>query len=336
MGWDPKNFKKPSEGELKKILSPIQFDVTQHEGTEPPYKNEYNDNKKEGIYVDIVSGEPLFSSLDKFDSGTGWPSFTKPLDKEVVKEVVDRKLWMKRVEVRSRYADSHLGHVFDDGPKESTGLRYCMNSAALKFIPKENLQKEGYGEYVKLFEKKPIAPAKTNLKKAIFAGGCFWCVEHAFEEHKGVISAVSGYTGGAMANPNYELVSSGKSGHLEALEVTFDPAVITYEKLLEIFWTQIDPTDPEGQFVDRGQQYTTGIFYVDESQKKAAEKSLKDLEKSKKFSKKIVTLITPAKTFFPAEEHHQDFYKKNPERYKAYSDGTGRKEFIKKQWGKEK
>ena len=145
------NYTVPNDEELKKILTPLQYKVTRQGGTEPAFNNEYWDNKEPGIYIDVISGVPLFSSLDKYKSGTGWPSFTKPIDADAITEHEDRGFFMVRTEVRAKLSDAHLGHVFDDGPKP-TGLRYCMNSAALRFIHKDDLEKEGYGEYLKLFK----------------------------------------------------------------------------------------------------------------------------------------------------------------------------------------
>lgn len=154
MSWDAKGFKKPDDAVLKTKLDALQYKVTQHEGTERPFDNKYWDNHEAGLYVDVVSGEPLFTSLDKYDSGTGWPSFTKPVDKNNVTTKTDTQLFMSRTEVRSKHADSHLGHVFPDGPKDKGGQRYCMNSASLRFIPVAQLKAEGYAEFLPLFEKK--------------------------------------------------------------------------------------------------------------------------------------------------------------------------------------
>ena len=153
-----KAYMKPSDADLKKKLTPLQYQVTQHEATETPFRNEYWDNHEPGIYVDVVSGEPLFSSLDKYDSGTGWPSFTRPLEPANIHTKTDRMLGYARTEVRSAHADSHLGHVFDDGPRP-TGLRYCMNSASMRFIPVSQLEAEGYGQYLPLFKAKPATKA---------------------------------------------------------------------------------------------------------------------------------------------------------------------------------
>ena len=172
------------------------------------------------------------------------------------------------------------------------------------------------------------------LEKATFAGGCFWCIESAFDELEGVKEAVSGYTGGKTKNPAYYEVSSGKTGHYEAVQVTFDTNKIKYKELVEIFWQQIDPTDPGGQFADRGSQYRTAIFYHNEKQKKAAEESKKTLEKSGKFDKPIVTEIKEASEFYPAEDYHQNYYKTCPIRYQNYKVGSGRESFLKKVWEK--
>src|SRR5262252_3675549 len=171
-----KDFKKPNAAELKKKLSSEQFAVTQQCGTEPAFHNAYWDNHSPGIYVDVVSGEPLFSSLNKFDSGTGWPSFTRPLTGAEIVQKKDSTFGMERTEVRSKLADSHLGHLFDDGPADKGGLRYCINSAALKFIPVEEMDQAGYGRYLEPFVKAGLLKEPSH-ETAILAGGCFWGME---------------------------------------------------------------------------------------------------------------------------------------------------------------
>ncbi len=175
---------------------------------------------------------------------------------------------------------------------------------------------------------------ETKPNKATFAGGCFWCIESEFKEIKGVLAAVSGYTGGDIKNPTYEQVCSGTSGHIEAVEVIFDSSEITYEELVEIFWRQIDPTDRDGQFADRGSQYQPVIFYHDDTQKEIAQISKARLEASGRFQDSIATDILPATKFYPAEEYHQDYYLKHPVHYKMYRHGSGRDSFLKKSWDK--
>ena len=197
------------------------------------------------------------------------------------------------------------------------------------FIPK-NADSASKQSTAKVSEKSGI------IETALFAGGCFWCMEHPYENQPGISKALSGYTGGEKQNPTYNQVASGSTQHVEAVEIHFDPEVISYNDLLQIFWRNIDPTDADGQFVDRGKQYTTGIFYKNNQQKKSAEQSKKRLEGKNLFNKKIITKIVPAGKFYPAEEYHQDFFKKNYIRYRVYRAGSGRDEFIKRIWGEDR
>jgi methionine-S-sulfoxide reductase len=176
---------------------------------------------------------------------------------------------------------------------------------------------------------------ETSLEKATFAGGCFWCMVKPFDQMPGIQKVVSGYTGGTKENPTYEEVCSGLTGHVEAVQILFDPEKISYEQLLDIYWMQVDPTDAGGQFYDRGESYRPVIFYHTEQQREQAERSKRKLAQSGKFAKPIAVAIEPAQPFFAAEEYHQDFYRKNPEHYQAYQAGSGRADFIRKHWGEQ-
>jgi peptide-methionine (S)-S-oxide reductase len=210
-------------------------------------------------------------------------------------------------------------------------MNKVLSAAAIMGIVAALLSFSGFGQSTK---PSPESQTISTPAKAIFAGGCFWCMEPPFDKLDGVIATTSGYTGGSKKNPTYEEVSSGRTGHTEAVEVAYDPKKVSYQKLLEVFWQNIDPTVKDQQFCDVGSQYRSGIFYLDEEQKRLAEASKAAIEKNKRFSGNIVTEITRATAFYPAEDYHQDFYKKNPLRYKFYRNGCGRDQRLQALWGK--
>ncbi|SFF90459.1 peptide methionine sulfoxide reductase msrA/msrB [Prevotella sp. KH2C16] len=303
---DTNRYARPSEEELRRMLTPEQFEVTQHAATERPYSNAYDQEFRKGIYVDITTGQPLFLSTDKYDSGCGWPAFSKPIDENLITDKTDRSHGMTRTEVRSKLGNAHLGHVFNDGPKESGGLRYCINSASLRFIPEEEMAEKGYGTYLKLIN-------KQDMKEIYLAGGCFWGTEHYFKQIAGVENTKVGYANGITKNPTYEEVCTDKTQFAETVHIQYDPAVISLEFLLNMYFAAIDPTTLNQQGHDRGTQYRTGIYYTDEADLPTIRKVM--AEQQKKQTQPIVVEVKPLKNFYDAEEYHQDYLDKNPAGY---------------------
>jgi len=306
-GYDITPLPREEVEKLAARLDPEAYRITQKADTERAFCGNLLDNKKEGVYCCVVCGLPLFSSEHKFNSGTGWPSFYREFDREHVTRLEDSSLGMVRTEIQCARCGAHLGHVFDDGP-QPTKERHCLNSASLTFREKgAALPPESQ-------------PVKTET--AYFAGGCFWGIEHYFQQGPGVIDAASGYMQGTVERATYKQVCTDTTGHAETVKVVFDPKRISYRRMLEAFFAMHDPTELNRQGPDVGTQYRSGIWYVGDEQKREAEAYIKELEAKGAYgSRKIVTQVEPAKTFWPAEEYHQDYIVK-----------TGRACHVKNPW----
>jgi len=291
-----------TDAEWQHCLSPEAYHVLREKGTEIPFTGKYYKSEETGVFHCAACGNPLFTSDTKYDSGTGWPSFWQPVSPEALKTQTDTSLGRKRTEVLCGKCGGHLGHVFEDGPRP-TGLRYCINSVSLDLKPTGTAEAPGGAS--------APAAAGRQTQAATFAAGCFWGVEAKFREMKGVLDATVGYTGGRTQDPTYKEVCTDKTGHAEAVRVEFDPAVITYDQLLDAFWGFHDPTTLNRQGPDVGTQYRSAIFYHTEDQRKAALASKERLAKSGKYGgRAIVTEIVPAAEFTRAEEYHQRYFEK--------------------------
>lgn len=290
--------------ELAKKLKPDEAKVILRKGTEPAFCGNLYDNHKDGAYVCKLCGLPLFRSDDKFESGSGWPSFFQPFDRDHIAYISDSTLGMVRTEILCARCDAHLGHVFDDGPKP-TNLRYCLNSASLDFVERNSTGTIDF----------PEASRPVETASAYFAGGCFWGTEDRLQQVPGVIDVVSGYQGGTTKNPTYKQICNGDTNHAETVRIVFDPKRVTYPELLAWFFKIHDPTQLNRQGPDYGTQYRSAVFADGDEQHAQAEAFIEGIQKSERFKgRKIVTQlakVADAGPFYAAEDYHQDYHEKH-------------------------
>lgn len=277
-----------TEEEWKAQLSPEAYRITRQKGTEKAHSSDLCNSFEAGKYACVCCETPLFDSEEKFQSRTGWPSFTQPITENAIAYHKDKGLGMYRIETVCNTCDAHLGHVFQDGPPPG-GLRFCINAAALKKL-------------------------ETNERRVTFGGGCFWCTEAVFQELTGVIKVESGYSGGKIKSPTYREVTSGRTGHAEVVEVTYDQTKISYEDLVKIHLTTHNPTTLNSQGADKGSQYRSIVFYRTEEEQQLAIEAIQEVQQS--LDEMIVTELKIFEAFYVAEAYHQDYYASNPS--KAY------------------